>query len=104
MTKKSKIYKETHFYGLIPDAGNFSALVQIHKDFDYNSSLPTQLLNECCIKEFGVLPKNVSPISFEEHYDLYNNKINIVINKNKGPHCVVRQKQLVKEFHLTSLR
>jgi hypothetical protein len=106
MTKTSKIYKgnETNLYGIIPNIGSFAALIQIHIDFDYNSSLPAQLLEECCLKGLGVLPQFFSPISLEEHYDQYNNKINIVVNKDKVPHCVIRLGQSIKDFYLTPLR
>lgn len=42
MTRTSKIYKnnETTLYGIIPDVGNFTALIQIYHEFDYDSSLP----------------------------------------------------------------
>lgn len=61
MIKTSKIYNdddnETTLYGIIPNVGNFAALIQIYYEFDYDSSLPAQLLEECCLKEFGILPQ-----------------------------------------------
>jgi|GEM_PF-3838822 len=106
MTKISKIYKdnETTLYGIIPNIGNFTALIQIYYEFDYDSSLPTQLLKECCLKEFGVFPEHVSQISFEEDSHQYSIKINIAVNKDKVPHCVIRHGQSIKEVRLTSLK
>lgn len=106
MTKLSKAYKEneTTLYGMIPNIGIFTALIQIYYEFDYDSSLPTQLLKECCLKEFGVFPEYVSSISFEEDFHQYSIKINIAVNKDKVSHCVIRQGQSIKEVKLSSLR
>lgn len=107
MTKVTRIFEnnETKLYGIIPNNGSFVALIQIYRDFDCDAFLPYQLLEEFCSEGFSVSPQSISAISFEEHYDQYKIKINIVVNEDRIPRCVIRQQgQPSRELCLSRLQ
>lgn len=93
MVKKPRYYEgnETETYGMIPNVGEFVALIQIYYGFDYEHSLPMELLNQVCLEEFKVLPEYLSPIPFDG--DEYNKiRINISVNQNKIPNYGIRER------------
>lgn len=93
MVKSQKYYEgnEKETYGLIPNVGEFFALIQIYSGFDYESSLPFELLNQVCIKEFDVLPQCLSPTPLDG--DTGNKiRINISVNQNKIRNYVIRER------------
>lgn len=84
MVKTQRYYEdnEKETYGLIPNLGEFVALIQIYYGFEYDPSFPIELLNKVCLEEFGELPKHLSPTPFDE--DLENKiRINISLNHDR---------------------
>lgn len=84
MVKAQRYYEgnEKETYGFIPDVGEFVALIQLYYGFDYEPSLPIELLNQVCLEEFRVLPEHLSPTPLDGDKD-NKIRINISVNENK---------------------
>ena len=95
MVKRARPYKdsEINIYGIIPGIGHLKAFVQIKTEFEFDNSLPEELVKECCSIQFNSIPlfSGCNVNSLDDEFDKNNDvEINIVINNKKIANCNIK--------------